>query len=216
MPRSTRKDASQNRAALLAAAREAFGSDAEASLDDIAERAGLTRRSLYAHFPSRDHLLDGMLVETSERMTRSMASWPQEDPLLRLVRVGGWAWQERASLQALGILSARAALRPRVVDALAPLMDSLLQTIREGRERGELRPDLTDIEMLRMLRGGLLIAIDEVTRNPTSDERDRRLVIRTVLATVGVGWREAELALSASDGAASPRSASRSLPPRRH
>lgn len=200
----------------MSAAREAFGRDGEASLDDVAERAGLTRRSLYAHFPSRDQLLDAMLVETTDRMTTAMETWPHEDPLLRLVRVGDWAWQERASLRAVGVLSTRVNVRPRVVEALAPLMDSLRRTIRDGRARGELRPDLTDVEMLRMLRGGLLVAIDDVTRNPTSDERDRRLVIRTVLATVGVGWREAELALETTGGAASPRSASRSLPPRRH
>lgn len=55
--RAPRRDAASNREALLDAARAILNRDPEASLDTIAAAAGLTRRAVYGHFPSRNTLL---------------------------------------------------------------------------------------------------------------------------------------------------------------
>ena len=53
-----RADARRNRAALLAAAREVFAEQGlDASLDEIARRAGVGNATLYRRFPSRRHLV---------------------------------------------------------------------------------------------------------------------------------------------------------------
>jgi AcrR family transcriptional regulator len=53
-----RADARRNRAALLAAAREVFAEQGlDASLDEIARRAGVGNATLYRRFPSRRHLI---------------------------------------------------------------------------------------------------------------------------------------------------------------
>src|SRR3954454_15129458 len=53
-----RADAERNRAALLAAAREIFGERGlDASLDEIARRAGVGNATLYRRFPSRRDLI---------------------------------------------------------------------------------------------------------------------------------------------------------------
>ncbi len=55
--RPLRKDAQRNREALLAAAAEAYGErGVDASLEDIARRAGVGIGTLYRHFPTRDAL----------------------------------------------------------------------------------------------------------------------------------------------------------------
>lgn len=59
-----RADARRNYDKLIAAARAAFrerGSDA--SLDDIAKRAGVGPGTLYRHFPTRDTLIDAVMRE---------------------------------------------------------------------------------------------------------------------------------------------------------
>ena len=64
-----RVDAQRNYDKLVLAAREAFrerGSDA--SLDDIAKRAGVGPGTLYRHFPTRDALIDAMMRDWSERI----------------------------------------------------------------------------------------------------------------------------------------------------
>ena len=55
--RAPRSDAAKNRAALLDAARSELNRDPDASLDTIAAAAGLSRRAVYGHFPSRDALI---------------------------------------------------------------------------------------------------------------------------------------------------------------
>ncbi|WP_030438133.1 TetR/AcrR family transcriptional regulator [Actinoplanes subtropicus] len=53
-----RADAERNRAALLAAAREVFGEQGlDASLDEIARRAGVGNATLYRRFPTRRDLI---------------------------------------------------------------------------------------------------------------------------------------------------------------
>lgn len=46
---------------------------AATSLRDIAESIGMTKASLYYHFPSKDDLLDAMFAPTIERLSRLVA-----------------------------------------------------------------------------------------------------------------------------------------------
>ncbi|MER5177070.1 helix-turn-helix domain-containing protein [Streptomyces sp. NPDC002896] len=56
-----RRDAQRNRDALLAAAREVFAElGLDASLDEIARRAGVGNATLYRHFPSRAALIEAV------------------------------------------------------------------------------------------------------------------------------------------------------------
>jgi AcrR family transcriptional regulator len=58
MPNRLRADAERNRAALLTAAREIFGEQGlDASLDEIARRAGVGNATLYRRFPTRRDLV---------------------------------------------------------------------------------------------------------------------------------------------------------------
>lgn len=66
-----RADARRNREQLLAAARAAFDQHgADASLDDIARRAGVGSGTLYRHFPSRDALLEAVVGDAFARLQR--------------------------------------------------------------------------------------------------------------------------------------------------
>src|SRR5689334_11065679 len=61
MPRPQRKDAVRNRAALIQAAREIFARRGfEASMDDIAEHAGLGVGTAYRHFANKYELADAI------------------------------------------------------------------------------------------------------------------------------------------------------------
>ncbi|MGH7082004.1 MAG: TetR/AcrR family transcriptional regulator, partial [Acetobacteraceae bacterium] len=59
--RKPRSDAQRNRERILEVAREAFTrSGANASLDDIAQQAGVGPGTLYRHFPTRAELLEAV------------------------------------------------------------------------------------------------------------------------------------------------------------
>ena len=60
-PRRRRSDADRSVQAILAAALEALASDPDASMAEIARRAGVVRATIYAHFPTRESLLDAVM-----------------------------------------------------------------------------------------------------------------------------------------------------------
>jgi AcrR family transcriptional regulator len=61
MARAQRCDAARNRDRLLEAASDAFAErGVDASLEDIAKRAGVGIGTLYRHFPTRDALVEGV------------------------------------------------------------------------------------------------------------------------------------------------------------
>jgi AcrR family transcriptional regulator len=64
-----RADALRNRERLLEAAREVFREQGyDASLDEVAKRAGVGAGTLYRHFPSRDVLMDAILQSWMDRV----------------------------------------------------------------------------------------------------------------------------------------------------
>ena len=64
-----RADARRNYEAVLAAAAAAFAADGpEASLDEIARRAGVGNATLYRHFPNRRDLLVAVCVDDVEKL----------------------------------------------------------------------------------------------------------------------------------------------------
>ena len=81
-----RADAQRNRARLLEVAQSAFASrGTEASLDDIARRAGVGVGTLYRHFPTRDDLVESLIHSEVVRLvelSRELAS--SSDPLAAL------------------------------------------------------------------------------------------------------------------------------------
>ena len=71
-PRPKRADAQRNYAKLLEAARAAFTeADADASLEDIARRAGVGIGTLYRHFPTRQVLIEAVYVDEVGAISRS-------------------------------------------------------------------------------------------------------------------------------------------------
>jgi AcrR family transcriptional regulator len=68
-PRKLRTDALRNRERILEVAKEAFTrSGANASLDDIANEAGVGPGTLYRHFPTREALLEAVYRTEVERL----------------------------------------------------------------------------------------------------------------------------------------------------
>ena len=70
--RPQRADARRNFDALIAAAREVFSAEgADASLEEIARRAGVGIGTLYRNFPTREALLEAVYVEEVQGLGRA-------------------------------------------------------------------------------------------------------------------------------------------------
>ena len=77
--RRRRSDAEQNLAVILRAAAERLSEHPDASVEDIARAAGVSRQTVYAHFPSRDALLDAVVQHATSEVTAAFDEAGLED-----------------------------------------------------------------------------------------------------------------------------------------
>ena len=70
-PKRRRADAERNIAAIIDAALEALASDPDASMAEIARRAGVVRATVYMHFPTRESLLDAVMEHAVGQVARA-------------------------------------------------------------------------------------------------------------------------------------------------
>ena len=90
--RRRRADADRSVAAILDAAGRVLGRNPHAKIEEIAHEAGLTRQTVYAHFPSRDALVSALTDRATNRVTAALkaadlGNGPATDALLRLVQI---------------------------------------------------------------------------------------------------------------------------------
>ena len=70
-----RADAQRNRDRIVQVAREVFREQGyDASLDEIARRAGVGPGTLYRHFPARENLLDAIMQQWADQVAAVAAA----------------------------------------------------------------------------------------------------------------------------------------------
>ena len=88
-PRRRRADADRSVAAILAAALDALASDPEASMAEIARRAGVVRATIYVHFPTRESLLDAVMEHAVAQVAAGDRATPSRRAASRRRRSSG-------------------------------------------------------------------------------------------------------------------------------
>jgi AcrR family transcriptional regulator len=150
--RPHRADARRNFDALLRAAAEAFGQHGmEASLEDIARRAGVGIGTLYRNFPTRQDLFEAVYVGEVEALCRQaeeVAELPPWDALVAwLHRFVSYAATKRAIYESLNRESEMfRSCREAMYAAGRPLL-------ARAQESGDARPDVSFDDLLRMITG---------------------------------------------------------------
>src|SRR3954471_6142613 len=95
-PRRRRADAERCIAAITQAALETLATDPDASMAEIARRAGVVRATIYMHFPTREALLDAVMEHAVDQVAQAMreAEPEQGTPTEALERVLLATWQQ--------------------------------------------------------------------------------------------------------------------------
>jgi AcrR family transcriptional regulator len=135
--RRQRSDARLSVAAVLDAAIRTLGERPDASMDEIARAAGVSRQTVYAHFPSRDALIDAVIQQASAEFTALLDGLDpgQAPPVQALTRLLDAGWQIAARYPFLW-------LQPAVdsgkdADRHAPVLDRMLDIVRRGQATGD-------------------------------------------------------------------------------
>lgn len=192
--RAPRRDAVENRAGILDAARTTLSTDPHASVDVIARSAGLSRRTLYGHFIDRDALIRELISSGAQRFNAIATSVDDPDARLALARLAARLWQEAAHVQVAAALALDEAHVEHTATALAPLRRTVAALARRGQEDGSFRTDLAAPTLARLIEE---MARTVVSRTDAATTGAANVAVRTVLSIAGLSWREADELLAA-------------------
>ncbi|HEV7622886.1 MAG TPA: helix-turn-helix domain-containing protein [Amnibacterium sp.] len=198
--RAPRRDAASNREALLDAARVLLTQDPETPLDAVAAAAGLTRRAVYGHFPSRNTLLAELAERGAARVAAAVARAASDDPVVDVALLGRLVRDEIEHVRAMTRLVVHGPLRERIGPALGPIHERLVTDAARAAALGTGRADLPPDVVARLIEGAALTVLDESTRADLPRPDGRRLVILAALGALGLSWRQAHAVLEANRG----------------
>lgn len=183
-----RADARKNYDLLIEVARDVFVEQgAEASLRDIARRAGVGMGTLYRHFPNRDSLLEALLRSRFAALTARaesllLAADPAAALLEWLAESVAFTHQHRGIIAPLmsAIDDPESALHSACV-ALRAAGTSLLT---RAQQAGLARPDLSGEELF-----DLIAALAWLREQPSHAPRAERILAVLADAILTAGWR---------------------------
>ncbi|MFE3855057.1 TetR/AcrR family transcriptional regulator [Streptomyces griseorubiginosus] len=146
-----RSDARENRARILAAAREAFSEDGAASMNQIAQRAGVGAGTLYRNFPTREALV---LAVYQDEVTRIIATVPDllaRRPPLEALR--DWTTDLVDAMRkkhGLGDALSPGAHQAISEQSYGPVITAITELLDAGKKDGSIRPDADPGDFLQL------------------------------------------------------------------
>lgn len=160
-----RADAERNIEAIVDAALSCISERPDVSMTSIAKAAGVSRVTLYTHFPSRDELLAKALDRAVTRAgavldAENIDEGPPMEALSRLVRS---SWQILAGYRNL-MTAAASVLSPRQVRSYHKVvLQRVERLIARGRDDGAFRTDLPQQWLVTVFYSLIHVAAEEVS-----------------------------------------------------
>jgi AcrR family transcriptional regulator len=183
--RRRRADAERSIAAILDAAIDALAADPEASMAEIARRAGVVRATIYVHFPTREALIAAITERAMTEASQALrASAPDEgDPADGLARMLAASWRTLGRYHALVQLNSR--LGPEHMHALhQPILGLVRPLLKRGQASGAFNPDLPIEWMLTVLLELMHAASREVTAGRLTEENAQRSLLASIIGAL--------------------------------
>ena len=186
-PRRRRSDADRSVQAILAAALAALAGDPDASMAEIARRAGVVRATIYAHFPTRESLLDAVMEHATAQVAQAIrAAEPERgEPVEALERVLLATWQQLSQFHSvLGINISRLSTTELHRRHL-PMTTQFVPLIERGQAAGVFRRDASAAWLIAVIRAIVHTASTELQAGRISQADVERTMLTTALAAVG-------------------------------
>ena len=165
-----RSDARENRARILAAAREAFVEEGGTSMNQVAQRAGVGPGTLYRNFPTREALVLAVYQDEVERIIGTVPRLLADLPPLEALRQWTTGLVEAMRRKhGLGDALGPGAHRAISEQTYGPVVAAIGELLEAGKQDGSIRPDADPGDFLQ-LTGALWRAA------PAPEDRSPRML----------------------------------------
>jgi AcrR family transcriptional regulator len=146
-----RSDARENRARILAAARDAFAADGDVSMNQIAQRAGVGPGTLYRNYPSREALVLAIYQEEVDELVGSVPGLLSTVPPVEALR--RWTVELVGAMRrkhGLGDALSPDARRSATEQSYGPVLSAITRLLDAGKQDGTIRPDADPADFLQL------------------------------------------------------------------
>ncbi|MBL7261711.1 TetR/AcrR family transcriptional regulator [Paractinoplanes lichenicola] len=146
-----RSDARENRARILAAAREAFTEDGDTSMNQIAQRAGVGPGTLYRNYPNREALILDIYQEEIDKLADTVTALLEAQTPLEALRL--WtldlvdAMRKKHGLGGALSATAHASITER---SYGPVITAITHLLDAGKQNNTIRPDAEPADFLQL------------------------------------------------------------------
>ncbi|WP_424807358.1 TetR/AcrR family transcriptional regulator [Rhodococcus sp. 27YEA15] len=190
--RRQRSQARQNRARIIEAAITAFAADPDSSMDDVAQAAGVVRRTVYAHFDSRESLISGIVDEASADLVYALqrAGKPPRSPELATAVLALLAWPVGDRFRMLLGFARRELGDQKIFDLMEPARAISIAVVEQGQKDGVFSTYLPAQTVVAMTEAVTITLFDQANSGIVTDSGESLAKVCLVLA--GVSPAESE------------------------
>jgi AcrR family transcriptional regulator len=154
--RKPRSDAERNKDLIIQAAKVAFTqTGAGASLDDIAQKAGVGSGTLYRHFPSRESLLGAVYRAEVEKLADAAGQLGRELPPLPALRAWLLLFIEHLATKKIIAAALNGLVGGNQVfeENMSKVHGAVTSIYARAIKSGDIRQDIDPVDHLRALLG---------------------------------------------------------------
>ncbi|MCQ8768802.1 TetR/AcrR family transcriptional regulator [Streptomyces telluris] len=168
--------------------------DPDASMDQIARAAGVVRRTVYGHFPSREALMSALVDDAANavELAQAEALRDVDDPAKALARSMLAAWEIADGYRLLISMAQRSVTVEGIHRRLEPVRRECAAMLQRGLDEGRFASPLPAIALAyvrEQVLFGLMQAVNDGVLAPADAGRSAAV---TALTAAGVPAVEAE------------------------
>ncbi|MFI1394858.1 TetR/AcrR family transcriptional regulator [Streptomyces sp. NPDC020681] len=167
--------------------------DQDASMDQIARAAGVVRRTVYGHFPSRDALIsalvDDAVATVAEAHERGLAGAANAPEALARATLAAWEIADRYRL--LVALAQRSVTMEGIKQRLAPVRKAECDLLQQGIDEGEFSSPLPAAALAYVQEQQLFGLMEAVNDGALPAKDAGRAAAVIALLTAGFGEQRA-------------------------
>lgn len=214
---SGRADA--NRRRILDVALTELLHDPDASMDQIARAAGVVRRTVYGHFPSREALIAALVDNATAAVVEAHATGRAgiSDPAEALARATLAVWEIADRYRLLVALAQRSVTMAGIKQRLTPVRETCTALIQRGLDEGAFTSPLTAEALAYVHEQALFGLMEAVNEGALPAPEGGAAAAHTLLMTAGVPAARAtavvDVALGRGAGSGDRSAVRRNQPP---